>query len=764
MVTGSVRSEGEMLSEGPGESRQTLDIDCEQITSQGETYPVQAGLRIGVYSKTAERDGTPLAPPQAFHYGERLRFPSKLYAPRNFRDPGAFDYRGYLAEQGVTLLGSAKADKVEILPGFSGNRWELWRARIHSSMLRRIQGLWPSEEAATVSAMLLGEESFLGRPLREDFQRSGTYHVLVVSGLKVGILALMALWALRRMRVSQPLASVITILLTVGYAALTGAGAPVWRATLMLALYLCARLLYRERSALNTIGAAALALLLIDPAQLLGASFQLSFLCVLIIAGVALPVLERTIHPYLRGLRHLELTGYDASLPPRIAQARLDLRMIAEALGRFTGRRFSMLAIAAGSRGALIASEFLLISVALQVGLALPMAYYFHRANLVALPGNILAVPLTELIMVAAILAVGLAYIWFPLAKIPALLASLALHAINGTVRWLGGLRIADARVPTPEGAVILAAVAALVLAMLLVRRRALLAGAGLAALAASAAWICAVPPHPLFQRGELEVTAIDVGQGDSILLVSPQGRTLLVDAGGMAEWMHSDLDVGEDVVSRYLWSREFSRLDAVAITHAHADHIGGMRAILENFHPRELWLGVDSPSPELQAILREAKALGVRIVEHHEGDAFELGGASIRVLAPELNSVSLGSKANDVSLVMRVGFGATSALLEGDAESAEERRVAEEWPQADLLKVAHHGSATSTIPELLAAVRPQYAVISVGARNVYGHPRREVLERLEESEVATYRTDLDGAVTFYLDGRRVKPQVADLR
>ncbi len=257
------------------------------------------------------------------------------------------------------------------------------------------------------------------------------------------------------------------------------------------------------------------------------------------------------------------------------------------------------------------------------------------------------------------------------------------------------------------------------------------------------------------------------MGQGDSLFVISPGGKTLLIDGGGAfggypGHEEHNGVDPGEEAVSPYLWSRGFQKLDVVALTHAHQDHLGGLTAILENFHVAKIWIGREVSIPSLARLEELARERKVPIEHALRGKSFRWDGTDGDFLWPEIASEEVAPSAkNNDSLVLRMHYGNETFLLPGDAEKQVERDIlsenSAEAMRADVLKVGHHGSKNSTTPEFLAAVRPRFGIISAGEDNLFGHPSPELLERLENAGVRILRTDRDGAVHVLTDGERLE-------
>jgi len=364
----------------------------------------------------------------------------------------------------------------------------------------------------------------------------------------------------------------------------------------------------------------------------------------------------------------------------------------------------------------------------------------------------------------AAVITLIALLLWPSIAIFPGAVAALVLHIGVGIVRLFGSLRFGDLRVPTPMPIQVAAFWMLLAAAIAFAAR-----SAGqrwfrrLAFLVLVFGASAAVARRPVDRpRNALLVEAIDVGQGDSLLLITPDGKTLLVDAGGFGGGPREapqEFDIGEEVVSVVLWSRGIRHLDAVALSHAHSDHMGGMPAVLRNFHPDELWIGNNPHVAPYEALLDEAASLHTHVRSFRAGDAFYFGGTRIEVLAPSRSYQPGAEPSNNDSLVLHVFYGSTSVLLEGDAEQPiEQGMLAETNIESSLLKIGHHGSITSTTPAFLDRVAPQWAVISSGLRNRYGHPRQEIMSELERAHVRTFRTDINGATCFVLDGKTLAP------
>ena len=762
-----------------------LQVDgVEQVTPDlAWMEPVTGGVRVNLVPDRLPAHGEAkgaLETLSTLRCGEVLQAPMRLKVAERYRDPGAWQYADYLLAQGIGAHASVPVSKLARLDKsaveratradraaqlqcrvFAAQNWASKRVvdYVHSKANRSLPGLLRlnSDDAGMLNAMLFGDRSELNKTQRVGFERTGSFHLFVVSGMHVGLLAGLVFWLARRLKLSDWVATLLTIAITFAYAILTGFAAPVQRALCMTAVFLLARLLSRDRNLMNALGAAALAVLVWSPGALFEASFQMTFLAIVAIGGIALPLGERSFLPYARAAERLGDTWVDVGLPPQVAQFRVMLRLWGDTVAALAGewaRGLPPLLV----RWTLWVLELSLIGLVAELVMALPMAVYFHRATMFAVPTNMLSVPLVAVLAPMAVLTfcASLASPW--LAMLPDAATGLLLHGITAVIGGVSAVHAADLRVPPPVWWVAALAVAAWAFCCWAVRRSNAWAWSAVTILplvALAVLW----PERADTSAGAMEITAIDVGQGDSIFVVAPDGATMLVDAGGpvgsVTETAEaaSRFDVGEEVVSPYLWSRRFRRLDVVALSHAHSDHMGGMPAILRNFRPRELWVSVDSNSVAYRSLLAEAKELGITVRHLHAGDRRDWGGVQVSVLAPEVGYTNPGEPVNDDSLVLRLQYERSSALLEGDAEAASEREMMAEGrvSAVTLLKVGHHGSRTSTTQEFLDAAAPKDAVISVGRGNTFGHPRYEVIERIAEARTKLYRTDEFGLTTFLL-------------
>jgi competence protein ComEC len=727
--------------------------------------PMSGGLRATLYSPAEQ-------PFPAIHCGDQIRALATMHVPEHYLDPGVWNAGEWLQLQGVGVVGSLKVSSFALQRGHGS-----FACRLHSLQQAGSQRLidfaasstklpqWlrlSYSDAGMLSAMILGDRTYLDHQARIGFERTGSFHLLVVSGMHLAIFAgcifALAAW----LRMPRLWSTIATIACSCAYAMLAGFGEPVQRSFWMVTLYLIARLLFRQRNSLNAIGFAAICLLAFDPRSLWGASFQMTLLSVLIVAGVAVPIAEHTFGPYLRAVRNLSLLAIDPDLPPVLAQFRVTLRMVATHLQPFLGPRIAWYLTPALFRWLFRICELLLVSALIELAMSLPMGIYFHRITALGLPVNLLVVPLIGLALPSALITFSTLLVWPAAAIVPGTLTAALLHGINFIVGLFSGMGAGDIRIPSPDVVAIVVGVCMIALAVWAARNSRLPVLLPIAALASSAA--CVFYPRPLaYHPGVLEVTAIDVGQGDSLLLVTPEGKTVLVDAGGpaggAAQASSGTFEIGEDVVSPVLWGRNIRRLDAVALTHAHSDHMGGMTAVLKNFRPRALWVGNNPGIPAYRALLAEAHGLGIPVVSMTAGNQFAFGGTHVEVMSPAASYHPGATATNDDSLVLHVAFGQTSVLLEGDAQIASEQQMLGEDLRSDLLKVGHHGSRTSTSPRFLAAVSPSYAVISVAQHNPYGHPKMEILQRLQDQHIRTFRTDALGATSFYLNGKSLSAQ-----
>ncbi len=735
-------------------------------------------------------------------HGARVRVLTTLDREEKFRNPGVMPFTEYLEREGFDATGVIKSPL--LIERLDDARVFLPLALVYEwreSLQRRIHTLFSPETAGVLDAALLGNRYNISLGAAERFRAGGTFHVLVISGLQIafigGLMVLVVRWFTRR-RILQV---VFATTLLWGYAIAVGADASVARSALMFTAVLLAPLVSRRGNTLNSLGGAAIALLVWRPQDLSSPSFQLTFLSVLSIVTIAVPLISRM--QQIGSWRPTHETPY----PPAVSNW---FRTFSEALfwserewkaemagSNIRYRLFKTSWASILERWRLqkllrIATSAIVISASVQIGMLPVMIIYFHRVSFAALLLNIFVGGLMALLVLAAFAATlisifsnGLAA---PLKVITEKLDWLMIHSVD-PFSWLG---IDSIRLPHYRGWMAgIYVLYFLVLGLLVIalgrwrplrlseaptRKQSLTRRSLAIAVTAFLLISFIIVAHPLSEDradGRLHVDFLDVGQGDSALLTMPDGTTLLIDGGGRpnVDWQKTEevddselferdtRSIGERVVSEYLWARGLDGVDYVLATHADADHIDGLNDVVRNFRVRSAIVArTPADDPGYRRFAETLRQMRVPVERIGAGDTMRFGGVTAQVLWPRASADESAPSRNNDSVVLQFNFGETFILFTGDVEKGAELAIVGEGLdlRSDIVKVAHHGSRTSSVQALVDASRPSMAVISVGRSSIFGHPHKDVVERWRASGAQVMTTGEKGTISVVVDGRSV--------
>lgn len=727
-----------MICESPQLQPEKTDVKIAawRVIRDGEAIPVHGNIWLTV------KQNPPLA------YGDVVRFKTRLHYPHNFNNPGGGDIEKRFLFRETLVRGSVGSPaELIILRKRQGNSLKMSLEDFRNELRTLVNEHAPPPHAQIIQASILGNQKEIPEETMELFNRTGTSHIIAISGFNIGIISAFFIFLIRGMMKRFPylllkfninkVAVIMTVIPIVIFTYVAGAGISVVRATIMVVTFMVALLIGRQRDMVNTLAIAAFLILAVAPYSLFDISFQLSFLAVASILFIA-PILSRF-------------------LPPLVPPGE-------------TGKP-SFLKKA-------FRSTILLLIVTLSATLGtLPLiAFYFNRVSTVVLPANlavgpilgILAIPVCTAIMIAAPLSTGAAVL---IIKTATLLVDISLHI----TRFFASLSWSSWPVSTPTLAEIgLYTILIYAFFRLLEtfrpaaeapaetgqRRRyfAIVLAVCLVFFAADGVFLYRKDSHP----GNLTVSFVDVGQGNSALIRFPGGKKMMVDGGGA---LNSSFDIGKNVLAPYLYHEKIKKIDIVVLTHPHPDHLQGLIWILNHFDVSEVWSNGEEAGTDMyrqfKAAIRE-KGIQHRIVSAATPPV-TIDDVTIRILNPQISLSGDDAardgyaSANADSLVMRLAYRETSFLLTADISGDEEERILRsgEDIKSQVLLIPHHGSSYSSTPPFLAAVRPEMAVISCGRDNVFGFPPADVLQRIGLLGTKLYRTDTHGAVTVVSDGKK---------
>jgi len=713
-------------------------------------------------------------------YGTRIRVTTTLDRTGNYRNPGVATLSEYLDRSDYDASGLIKSPAaITRLDDTNVFRPLALLYEWRESLQREIDSRFTAETAGVLDAALLGNRYNLSRDATERFREGGTFHVLVISGLHISFIGGIVFLAVRRLTKRRLLQFVLPAIVVWSYSLAVGAEASVVRAALMFTFAGFASIVFRQATSLNALGGAALVLLVRSPKEIFDPSFQLTFLSVLAIVVIAWPLLLRL---SAIGAWH---PARSSPYPPVCSRAfktvceilfwreqhwREELARSPQRYRLFKTRLAGQLERYHVQRCLRYCFGAIVVSASVQLVLLPQMIVYFHRLSPASLLLNIVVSILLTVVVVVAILALLIsqvsAFASVPLFKLADAIDWLMVHSVDP----FSNFGLTSLRLPEYSGRVALVYavyyVPLLLLVIALSHWRPLASPADvrcklhrvvLPLSVAQLLLLAILVWHPFSSDhadGKLRVDFLDVGQGDAALVTMPDRTTLLVDGGG--NMTEASRRIGETVVSEYLWWRGLSEIDYVLATHADADHIDGLNDVLRNFSVGSALVArTPADDPEFAKFSQTLAETHTHFETIQAGDTIHFGEVEVNVLWPPAGGATSG---NNDSIVLRIQFGGRSILLTGDVEKAAEGSLiaSQQQLKADVVKVPHHGSKTSSTDSFVLATKPAFAIISVGRQSRFGHPHREVVERWQSNGATVLTTGNCGTITVVTDGKEL--------
>jgi len=775
-----------------GPSTAVLRIRATEITHRGETMPTEGDVRafVPTDSDAARSDLERLE----LRQGDEVIIECGLDRDERYLNPGVARRPELLDRQGIDAACTLKSPLlIERITSGGGFGAAILAAR--GAAIERTAELFSPRTAGILAAAMFGDRYYLDRETSEIFREGGTFHVLVISGLHITFIAGLLLYFTSRFVRSRTWQAAIVLPAIWIFSFAVGMEKPVTRAALMFSFIIVGRAMAQTGSMLNAAGACALMLLAWRPSDVFDASLLLTFASVFGIIATAVPLIEKL--RAIGGWRPTRETPFPPSVPAFVRRLCEALYWNDEAWRIESGRNvwrtglFKRPLLEGGVweriRPAVrFAVEAVVVSASVQLWLLPLMAVYFHR---IPIAGIVLNIWTGGLVAAMGILAVP-ALVLGSIADVLAMPFVAAAEAASAAAVWgsraVLGLGLGGLRMPVYSGAGIaiyfLYLVPVVALAVMLVRwdpfkirpetrpRIAImrsLAVATLLMILVFGSVIVLTPFSAPEPNGKLRVDLLDVGQGDAALITFPNGETMLIDAGGLVDYRtEGDEDfepdrarIGEMVVSEFLWQRGLSHIDHIVASHADSDHLQGLIDVATNFTIGRAYFAAAQGETEESKMLYEILAeRGVAAERLSAGEVMEVGGVRVDVLYPGAGALPSLAE-NDRSLVLLLTYGERRFLFTGDIEAEAERVLIASGADlaADVVKVPHHGSRTSSTEEFVRAVRPRFAVIPVGRRSRFRHPDPQVVDRWQAAGAETRTTGSRGTITFLTDGSEIE-------